>query len=188
VSCLPKWRLDNGYLDRFPTDENIIVTYDSNDTNLDAAVRPAIERLNDLLSDLGLSVPYFDVAPGTACATNDAHCVTVDMQNSAINPAACGWRYSEAGTNGVYTYKNQVHIRNGYSEWPIEAQNWAISQEFLHLLGLDDQDSSCANSGSAMHPPVTCGNYTGYATLPTLSDVLPVVKTVYQSAPRTTCG
>lgn len=183
VSCLPKWKLDGGNLDRFPTDgTDITVGYPS---SLDSVVRPAIEAWNTQLSALGLTAPHFVPAPSTSCAANDPHCVSVDVQTSGDDPTACGWRYTPPAPNGVYTYSSKVYLKPGYNNWSTDAQKATVAHEFGHLLGLDNQGTDCADSASVMRTPVTCG---GLATMPTVSDALAIVKTVYQSSPRTTCG
>ncbi len=195
VACAPQWRPnDAGSLLRFPTDgQEIAVVYSTENSNaLDAAVRPAIQSWNDVLGRAGLTSPHFTPTPGGSCALNDPHCIVVDVQTSPSEPTACGWRYSPNSQTGVYTQRSMIHLRPGYNGWPPAAQNWTVAHELGHLLDLNEQgflgtNALCADSGSVMHAPATCGDV-GSATGPTDSDALAVAKTPYGSGPRISCS
>ena len=185
VSCLPNWKLDAGQLDRFPTDGDISVAYPS---SLDDAVRPAITSWNNELAKFGLTSLHFTPAPDTGCAVANAHCVSVDIQLSADDPTACGWRYTPAAPAGVYTQRSQIHLKPGFASWPsLAGKIWTVSHEFGHLLGLDHQGADCSPSGSVMHNPDKCGDDNS-ATSATDDDAVAVAKTVYGPGSRIKCG
>ena len=93
---------------------------------------------------------------------------------------------------GVYPTSSIIHLRTGFTGWPLAAQIWTVAHELGHLLDLEEQgtvgtNSECNDSDSIMHSPVTCGDV-GPLTGPTDSDGLAIVKTPYDAGPRTTCG
>jgi hypothetical protein len=129
--------------------------------------------------------------PDAGCAPINPHCVSVDVANSPQKPTACSWSQTDPGT---YAHRSLIHLNTGYTGWPSdEARQWAVAHELVHVLGIDDQDSSCDNVDSIMHVPPSCGETTDengnpFATAPTQSDVWPLTKTMYGPGSRKTCG
>jgi len=91
----------------------------------------------------------------------------------------------------VYSTGSQIRIRsstgNGNS-WTDQSRQWVIAHELGHLLRLLDATATC-DAGTSVMRTNACGVIgAGDVIDPTVSDTAAIVKAIYGSANKKTCG
>jgi hypothetical protein len=192
VWCAPNWNeTAEGFLKRLPLDQPIVIR--SVPEFSDAALA-ASQAWESILQSYGINV---DFQMGN-CATvvngvQNPYCINVVRGLVPTFPNACAGVHADTDpTTGVINESPTMYIpHTSYSPARLKQ---LISHELAHLLGLDDK--LCGREKSVMWTPALEGSQicpldvTGNeAQTPTITDALPVAKTVYgpTGATRATC-
>jgi hypothetical protein len=187
VKCVPTWNMtpQQALIHNLPATINVRVPPGMH-SRVKTGIRNAIDRWNEALNIYGQSVGprYWYYESDNLCG--GPYCINTEIGSIPEYPARCAKavisRDDSTGeiSGSTITFPTQSNIWN---------QNFAdrtAGHELGHHLGLEENNSGCATSGSLMRP-VACNASSGYPTAPTISDHLPVARTTYQGQSTSTC-
>ena len=87
---------------------------------------------------------------------------------------------------GEYTTNPTAHIPTNWASGSDARNRCTLAHEIRHALGLNH--NNCTKPYSLMSTDLMCNTDSGFADLPTISDVSPTVKGTYGGGTRKVCG
>jgi hypothetical protein len=186
VKCLPQWKttMQGALMHNDPTTINVRIP-----TNMPLRMRQGIENAvkawNAALNQYGSVGPrYDDYISDTVCG--GSACINTEIGNINV-----GLECAEANTNadpstGIIT-SSTITFPTQSANWNQNFNNRLAAHELGHHLGLANNGLSSCQTANSLMKPVTCDATSGYPTAPTLSDVLPVVRSTYEGHTTSTC-
>lgn len=180
LRCEPKFKTDsnNNVVHLSPT--TITLALPSSLSGASTALQYAIDKWNGRLGGTGVALRAGSCTSGPSCIP-----IAVDPQIDTCG-AVTG---ADTDTSGAITGGAQIMLHQEWATFDATVLRRTFIHEIGHYLGLDNylDDSVCTTTTAAMNDKYDCP---GPSTMDdvTIDDYLPVTKTVYGAAPRTTCG
>ncbi|HET7695638.1 MAG TPA: hypothetical protein VFK57_08025 [Vicinamibacterales bacterium] len=157
--------------------------------NMDTGIRQAITALNAALDPFRGTTQLPTFVPTTSGPCGGPYCINMRAGTPPGTACAGGPITFDPSTGAVISSNNYWPVTSSSMTWGVNFITRTALHELEHHLGLQDNSAWCPlnSTGSVMGSPIPCGATSGYPTSPTLSDITPIVRSVYGGQSTKTC-